>query len=602
MNEIDIFPWIDNFNTGIEKIDEQHMRLVLLLNQLASSLMFHSDIIQLNLVLDELTNYAVYHFQSEEAIWIEFLGEDALLTGHIESHNHFVSKINELKCEESLQTSALLDNVLKYLTDWLVSHILHSDRYMAMVVRSVQSGEPIDIAKKRADEQIVSSTRILIGIILSIYDKLSTNTLELIRENTARRQLNNALIKSKTQLSSLINSTNDLIWSVDSEHFGLLMFNCGLSDYFKQSRGIHITEGMRPEDLFPAGQYVQFWRDCYQRAMHEGSVSIEYEVYAKNRTLLLSFNSLIQDNVIYGISVFGRDITERKNAETALYERDVFLRTITDNIPGMLAYWSNDLRCLFANDGYRNWFGRTAKEMHEISIQDLLGEDLFRLNEPLIRAVLRGENLAFERALVNPNGESGYKLAQYFAHAVKGEVKGFFVLATDLTQIKEAKEKLQEATFSLGYKEGIINQLTDYSNELNTTLKVLARHKQESLQDERVTLSNDLEQLIVPFLAKLKKDTRDPKYMSLINIIETNLHQLISSYGQPSSFSAASKKLTPKEIQIASMIRQGMSSKEIAATMSLSGDTVSNHRKSIRKKLGLESKSINLRSQLTSLQ
>ena len=342
-----------------------------------------------------------------------------------------------------------------------------------------------------------------------------------------------------------------------------------------QSRGIEITVGMSPKDLFPPGEYVEKWCNFYRRAMREGSYSAEYSTYDGSRTLVLHFNLLKQNNAIFGVSVFGKDITEQKNAEVALQERNALVKTITDNIPGMLAYWSIDLRCQFANEGYRSWFGRTAEEMQGIRIQDLLGEELFRLNEPLIRDVLRGKNSTFERKLFKPNGESGFKLAQYFAHVVDGEVKGFFVLATDLTQIKEARDKLQEATVAIDYKESVINQLKDYSNELNTTLKVLVRHKQESLQDEKVTLSNDLEQLIVPFLAKLKKDTRESKQIGLIKIIETNLQQLISSYGRPATFTTASRKLTPKEIQIASMIRQGLSSKEIASTLSLSTDTVS---------------------------
>jgi hemerythrin-like metal-binding protein len=72
-NSIDIFPWDDNFNTGLAKVDEQHRRLVQLLNLLASHVAFRSDIPQWNEIFDELSDYAVYHLQTEETIWHEFL-------------------------------------------------------------------------------------------------------------------------------------------------------------------------------------------------------------------------------------------------------------------------------------------------------------------------------------------------------------------------------------------------------------------------------------------------------------------------------------------------------------------------------------------------
>jgi DNA-binding CsgD family transcriptional regulator len=79
------------------------------------------------------------------------------------------------------------------------------------------------------------------------------------------------------------------------------------------------------------------------------------------------------------------------------------------------------------------------------------------------------------------------------------------------------------------------------------------------------------------------------------------LQRLITSYGSASSLSSVYKSLTPKEIQVASMVREGASTKAIAATLSLSPETISIHRKNIRSKLGLNSKSDNLRSYLITL-
>ncbi len=129
------------------------------------------------------------------------------------------------------------------------------------------------------------------------------------------------LSESRTLLTSLFNSTPDFIWSVDSERFGLLTFNRGLSEYFFTQRGIRIEAGMRPEDLFPPGEFVRTWQTYYRTALKEGSYSTEYRVYAGTRTLLLNLNRLERGGEVFGVSVFGKDITERKAMEARLLEQ-----------------------------------------------------------------------------------------------------------------------------------------------------------------------------------------------------------------------------------------------------------------------------------------
>src|ERR1035437_7941869 len=88
-----IFPWNENFATGITAIDEQHQKLVELLNKLALHFAQGSDELTLNGVYDELTDYTVYHFSTEEEIWDKYLGEDELATVHQETHQGFVAEV-----------------------------------------------------------------------------------------------------------------------------------------------------------------------------------------------------------------------------------------------------------------------------------------------------------------------------------------------------------------------------------------------------------------------------------------------------------------------------------------------------------------------------
>jgi PAS domain S-box-containing protein len=137
---------------------------------------------------------------------------------------------------------------------------------------------------------------------------------------TSRKDAEEAFREAQTTLNAIIESTTDLIWSVDPNSFGLMTFNRSLRDYFLQGRGIQLEPGMRPEDLFPPGEYVQRWRGFYQRALQKGPFMTEYEVFARDKMLRLSFNVLRQDGKVFGISTFGRDLSEQKKAEREMLE------------------------------------------------------------------------------------------------------------------------------------------------------------------------------------------------------------------------------------------------------------------------------------------
>ncbi len=113
-----------------------------------------------------------------------------------------------------------------------------------------------------------------------------------------------------------------------------------------------------------------------------------------------------------------------------------FINAIIDHIPGLIGYWSSDLRSVFANKEYEKWFGKTQEQMRDIHIRDLLGNELFKINEPHIRAALNGEDQEFERSIVLPNGEKREALAHYIPHREDEKIQGFFVLLIDITERK----------------------------------------------------------------------------------------------------------------------------------------------------------------------
>jgi PAS domain S-box-containing protein len=134
---------------------------------------------------------------------------------------------------------------------------------------------------------------------------------------TERKRSEKALAESQAQILALFDSTDDFIWSVDPKTFGLVTFNKGLSDYFFNGLGIKIQAGMTPDEMLPP-EYAARWREFYQRALRDGSYVTEYFTAAGTNYLLLSINPLRRDGNVFGISVFGKDITEKRRVEEEL--------------------------------------------------------------------------------------------------------------------------------------------------------------------------------------------------------------------------------------------------------------------------------------------
>jgi len=136
---------------------------------------------------------------------------------------------------------------------------------------------------------------------------------------------------------------------------------------------------------------------------------------------------------------------EAARSADALAERERFLRSLVDIIPGMVGYWTADLRSAFANSAYLEWFGKTPEQMRGIGMQDLLGDELFRRNESYVRGALRGERQRFQRTLTKADGTVGYTWAHYIPDVVDGHLRGFFVLVSDITELKRTELALREA-------------------------------------------------------------------------------------------------------------------------------------------------------------
>ena len=122
---------------------------------------------------------------------------------------------------------------------------------------------------------------------------------------------------AEANLAALIESTDDLIWSVDLD-YRLLAFNSAIKQQINSSFGNQLAVGMHLEEAFPP-EWAVLWPPFYERVLREGPFLIEYSL-VDGSIVELSLNPIVVDGKTTGISVFGKDITRHKETEIALRE------------------------------------------------------------------------------------------------------------------------------------------------------------------------------------------------------------------------------------------------------------------------------------------
>jgi PAS domain S-box-containing protein len=289
-------------------------------------------------------------------------------------------------------------------------------------------------------------------------------------------------------------------------------------------------------------------------------------------------------------------VIEGITAQEALHAAEAQKQAILDASVDRIRLTDTEMRIIWANKA-------TAKEL-KIAPEELVGqycyEALVDRSSPCAgcpsRKALRSGHM--EHGLVHRSDSKSTKGETYwdnYAVPIKnesGDIVHLVQITRNVTRQKMAERALKERENELKLKAASLA-------DLNTALRVLLEQKDNEKADIEEKVMLNMRELVIPFIEKLKKTSLTRIQAAYVQVLESNLNDVISPFSH--TLSAKFLSLTPTEIQIAGMVREGKMSQEIADVLNLSSRTVESHRAGIRKKLGLKNKKANLRSHLLSI-
>ncbi|HEV7255271.1 MAG TPA: PAS domain-containing protein [Mesorhizobium sp.] len=231
-------------------------------------------------------------------------------------------------------------------------------------------------------------------------------------------------------------------------------------------------------EVWPGSKESELGRR-YRHAMRERTpVSLDHRyVWADERDAWLEVRAYPVAEE--GLAIFYRDVTERKRAEGLLRAREEELRLLADSLPVLVSFIDRDTRYRFVNATYERWFERPRDEVLGKSVRELLGEAAYALHRPRIDAALRGEEQRFEAFTPKPDGARRETEVAYVPRRdSQGEVDGFYVLVTDVSERNRAVATLRESEARLRFMSELDEGLSasrDATAAMHAAAELLAR-------------------------------------------------------------------------------------------------------------------------------
>jgi len=285
----------------------------------------------------------------------------------------------------------------------------------------------------------------------------------------------------------------------------------------------------------------------------------------------------------------------RNNLEKTVAHRTValvnqvrFQQNLIDSIPVPVYFKDTSLNYLGCNKAFEETLGLTKKDIIGKTVHDIMPENIARIHHLKDLQLLKIREIkSYELSSVYPDGhEHDLLIFKALYYDKEGAIDGIIGTNLDITENKQAQLQVE-----LHAKE---------LESTNTALRVLLKQVNENKTEMESKVLDNFGRLVNPYLDILEENLARTPQLEYIKVIQENIKKITSSFSL--NLSSSYLGLSPREIQVADLVRQGRANKEAAKILNVSINAVEFHRNNLRKKLGLQNKKVNLRTYLLTMQ
>ena len=289
-----------------------------------------------------------------------------------------------------------------------------------------------------------------------------------------------------------------------------------------------------------------------------------------------------------------RDISERKKTEEINQQQKFFLQHLIESITHPLYVINvNNYTIIMANSAAN--FGKLSETSKCYKLTHRKNKPCNTKEHPCPIEEIKKHKKPIVVEHFHYDSDSNARLFEVHGYPIfdkDGEISQIIEYSLDITERKQNEENLRIIRENIEIKSKKLE-------EKNTALKVLIELLEEARRDIEKSMDKNIKTLVIPFLEQLNYSSLDENQKNILNIIDTNIYEIIKPF--TTRLSNKLTYLSPIEVRIAKMVKDGKTAKDIAEILLISEYTVKEHNAHIRKKLGLKRKSINLKSYLRSI-
>jgi len=422
-----------------------------------------------------------------------------------------------------------------------------------------------------------------------------TGAIEMVEDITEHLEIQERLSKSEKLYRTLFETTGTATVIVD-EDMTILMINEEfetITGYTKQE-----IEGKKKWTAFVEKYDLARMKEYHKLRRIDPTIpprTYEFRFTDRygNKKEILSTVAIIPETK-RSIASF-LDITNLKRLDEEIRESEAKYRLLAENISDIIWTMDTNLKATYVSPSVEKLRGYRADEAMKQTLRDILTPASYKtamkaFSQGMAREQAKPGDLegltTLELEMIRKDGSTIWtEVNMTFLRDSEGRLTEILGITRDITRRKQAEEELKLKSRHL--------------EETNTALKVLLEHREMDKKELQGCIFSNVRELIIPYIEKVKTCGHKSEQAQYLDILEANLNNIISPFLR--NLTLDQYKLTPKEIQIANLIKEGKTTKEMADLLHISVSAINYHRDNIRKKLGLTHRKANLQSHLSSL-